>query len=214
MTTLQDSSVNNDAARLSSSEDEFGYDDYAATLAQTLKITEPPFCLGVFGGWGQGKTSLMRMIETHLRREEKDQHNTQESPLIIWFDAWKYDKEQTVWRALLAQTINDLEEQLKAAIQKNNNNKEAIAQLIKGELEPLKNQLYRSFSRTEKGSLQFDWSEAVKQTVLFSLKEGLPGGQFVAWAAKKATPYLVRGKTKITLLSKVLKITPALVVTI
>jgi hypothetical protein len=53
-----------------------------------------PLTIGVFGGWGSGKTSLMRMVEAKLRPEVK----------TVWFNAWKYDGKEVIWNALI-QTI-------------------------------------------------------------------------------------------------------------
>src|SRR5437763_6780227 len=54
-----------------------------------------PRTIGIYGDWGSGKTSFMYMIDHRLR--EKD-------IFAIWFNAWKYNKEDSLWSALL-QTI-------------------------------------------------------------------------------------------------------------
>jgi predicted KAP-like P-loop ATPase len=46
--------------------------------------SEPRFAVGIFGNWGTGKTSLMKMIEENL-----DKTNT----LTVWFEAWRYDRD-------------------------------------------------------------------------------------------------------------------------
>lgn len=54
-----------------------------------------PLTIGVYGEWGSGKTSFLKMIDEALR--EEDIHP-------IWFNAWKYDQEANLWAALI-QTI-------------------------------------------------------------------------------------------------------------
>jgi hypothetical protein len=45
-------------------EDQLNFDPYAKTLADIVADpgTDTPLTIGVFGGWGQGKTSLMRIL--------------------------------------------------------------------------------------------------------------------------------------------------------
>lgn len=42
-----------------------------------------PVSIGVFGNWGAGKSSLLKLIENNLEKEEKDW-------IVIKFDAWLY----------------------------------------------------------------------------------------------------------------------------
>lgn len=70
--------------------DGFGYDDYANTIIDMIKDASfpSPFTFGIFGEWGSGKTSLMRMIENTLR----DKHSDKIVP--VWFNPWRYEKEK------------------------------------------------------------------------------------------------------------------------
>jgi hypothetical protein len=43
--------------------------DAAAVLAKLILDSSPRFSVGVFGGWGSGKTTLMRAIHRELRRD-------------------------------------------------------------------------------------------------------------------------------------------------
>ena len=49
-------------------DDGFGYDDYANTILGMITDARfpSPFTFGIFGEWGSGKTSLMHMIEALL----------------------------------------------------------------------------------------------------------------------------------------------------
>jgi predicted KAP-like P-loop ATPase len=58
-------------------------------LASTTATT--PLNVDVYGEWGSGKTSFLKMIDEELR----DGGLTP-----IWFSAWKYDREDNLWSAL------------------------------------------------------------------------------------------------------------------
>ena len=54
-----------------------------------------PLTIGVYGEWGSGKTSFLKMVDEELRGRDI---------YPIWFNAWKYDQEDNLWSALI-QTI-------------------------------------------------------------------------------------------------------------
>jgi iron(II)-dependent oxidoreductase len=70
--------------------DGFGYDKYANTVIKMItdKDFPTPFTFGVFGEWGSGKTSLMRMIEEGLSKSYP------EVIIPVWFNPWRYEKEK------------------------------------------------------------------------------------------------------------------------
>ena len=72
--------------------DALDFTPYVETLVDVCQTASTPLTIGVFGTWGSGKTSLMRMVKNGLP----------ESYTTAWFDAWKYDKEETLWRAFAA----------------------------------------------------------------------------------------------------------------
>ncbi|MBE9593553.1 MAG: hypothetical protein IMF19_08735, partial [Proteobacteria bacterium] len=53
--------------------------------------SETPITIGVYGAWGSGKTSLMRMTQDILEGNIK----------TVWFDAWKFDKTYDLRVALI-----------------------------------------------------------------------------------------------------------------
>ena len=71
--------------------DALDFSPYVRTLVSVCKTASTPLTIGVFGTWGSGKTSLMKMVQKGLPRNYT----------VAWFDAWKYDKEDTLWRAFL-----------------------------------------------------------------------------------------------------------------
>lgn len=79
------------------SKDKYDFANYAHILSDTIKdTTDLPFCIGIFGDWGTGKSSIMNMIKKILE--------TDCSIKTIWFNPWKYDKKEDLWHALI-QTI-------------------------------------------------------------------------------------------------------------
>lgn len=163
----------NDAHIRRPGDDEFHYRDYIKPLATQLRTATPPFTLGIFGGWGQGKTGLMHLLAERLKQSK-------ENIVTIWFDAWKFDREDAIWRALLSHTINALEERLdEAQDEADADRKKAIAELRGKQLEPLKQQLYRSFTQIEKGPYAVNWQELPKQLLLLGVQAALPGGSLV-----------------------------------
>src|SRR5215208_2904171 len=48
-------------------DDALGFDGYTQKLSDIIINSTPRFAIGIFGGWGTGKTTLMKMIEKRLR---------------------------------------------------------------------------------------------------------------------------------------------------
>ena len=61
-----------------------GFEAYASALKRIIELSDPQFSVGIFGGWGTGKTTLMRTIEKQLSNQI----------VSVWFNAWRYEKEE------------------------------------------------------------------------------------------------------------------------
>lgn len=59
-------------------------DDLATAFQQVIESSDPQFAVGLFGGRGSGKTTLMRAIEAKLDPK---------TCATVWFPAWRYEKE-------------------------------------------------------------------------------------------------------------------------
>lgn len=72
-------------------EDQLGFDKYIETLSKMIseKDFKTPFCIGIYGKWGSGKTSFMRLLEKKLLQDDSE-------PLAVpvWFNPWRYEKEE------------------------------------------------------------------------------------------------------------------------
>ncbi|HEY7080520.1 MAG TPA: tetratricopeptide repeat protein [Nitrososphaeraceae archaeon] len=64
------------------------FESYCQTLLNIVKDSEPNFSVGIYGEWGTGKTSLMRLIEDKLRC------NSNGVILTVWFNPWRYEREK------------------------------------------------------------------------------------------------------------------------
>jgi hypothetical protein len=81
--------------------DGLGFEAYARVLASAAADTRGPFTIGVFGEWGTGKTSLMRLIERQLADEPQ--------VVTVWFNAWRYEQEEHPIIALVGTIVQALE---------------------------------------------------------------------------------------------------------
>jgi len=81
---------------------------FAEVIASAAHHTETPFTIGVFGKWGQGKTSVLKQAESLITENYKDD-------VTVWFNAWQYEQEEvpivplilTIGEALEQETTNE-----------------------------------------------------------------------------------------------------------
>ena len=74
--------------------DLLNFAQYAEALRAVMldPQTRTPLVIGIFGRWGSGKTTLMRMVEQGLIERRVP---------IAWFSAWLYAQEKEIWAAFL-----------------------------------------------------------------------------------------------------------------
>ncbi|HXT84439.1 MAG TPA: P-loop NTPase fold protein [Verrucomicrobiae bacterium] len=86
-------------------EDALDFANYSQSLADIIINSTPRFSIGIFGAWGTGKTSLMKMV--------KDKLVNKDDVLTVWFDAWKYEREKNLAIVPLIRTIEiELEDKM------------------------------------------------------------------------------------------------------
>ncbi len=83
-------------------DDALKFSDFRPALEQILQEAETPLTVGIFGPWGSGKTSLMRMLREKIESQQLDSVRT------VWFTAWKYDQHEALWRAFILRVLDAL----------------------------------------------------------------------------------------------------------
>jgi hypothetical protein len=61
------------------------FEQIASALATVVQTSQPRFAVGIFGGWGCGKSTLMDDIARRLRADGQ--------ALVVEFNAWRYERE-------------------------------------------------------------------------------------------------------------------------
>jgi len=131
-----------------SKHDYLDFKPYAESLASLIarRETQTPLTIGVFGAWGSGKTTLMGMIQD-LLEEDAQLKNF----VCVRFDAWKYYKEDALWRAMLLRVLDTLRQRLTDDSKSD----------LKDTIQHLEQSLYRDVEWEEKGGLTIDWPQLI-----------------------------------------------------
>lgn len=83
--------------------DGLDFGGYAEIIARAALDTGGPFTIGVFGEWGTGKTSLMRLVERELAAHD--------NVVTVWFNAWRYEQEEHPVIPLIGSIVRELQQQ-------------------------------------------------------------------------------------------------------
>jgi hypothetical protein len=87
----------------SHSQDDLEMDTFRDVITGTVLGTVGPFTIGVYGRWGEGKTSLLRAAESRLRDQVNEatklpstKIGEPEFPYVVpvWFNPWQYEAEE------------------------------------------------------------------------------------------------------------------------
>ena len=71
-------------------DDRFGFQDYAEVLAGRILEAGTPLTIGLFGSWGSGKTSLMRLIDAELMTSDN-------KVTTLWINVWQLASQDEVF---------------------------------------------------------------------------------------------------------------------
>jgi hypothetical protein len=127
----------------------FEFDLIAAALAQTLAVPSgSAVVLGLHGSWGAGKTTLMRALRDRIAADGAD-------PLIIEFNAWKYQERTALWRALILRVLGEL--------------RRSAAPGDGPALDELEQSLYRTFAVRQSGPWSVNWRTVIVEAISIGL---------------------------------------------
>jgi hypothetical protein len=76
--------------------DAFGHKYIAQAVAQSIFEMPPPFIVGIFGGWGTGKSTILTLVESELKHQPRGKR-----PRVARIDAWRYSSAEDLKRAFL-----------------------------------------------------------------------------------------------------------------
>ncbi len=78
-----------------SEEDLLGFADIAAPIGEAIRRERlDPVAIGVFGDWGSGKTTVLKLVGKQFPQPERPQEPKETQPetvLVIWTQPWEYD---------------------------------------------------------------------------------------------------------------------------
>ena len=80
-------------------QDTFGHKHIAEAVVDSILNTKPPFTIGIFGGWGTGKSSLLEIVKSSL---------PQNNVVTVTIDAWRYSSAENLRRAFLVHVAQKL----------------------------------------------------------------------------------------------------------
>lgn len=117
--------------------DWLGYRSYAQIISSIIKDpeSEPPLSIAIIGPWGQGKSSLMRMVQNRIQEDQPPYSTdldkkagyeevrvwttsqgspsfTQVSYPTVWFNPWEYQSSEQIWSGMAHAIIHQLVGQL------------------------------------------------------------------------------------------------------
>jgi predicted KAP-like P-loop ATPase len=84
--------------------DGLGFLDYAKVLSSAITSAETNLTIGIFGGWGTGKTTLMKLIQNEL--DQLPQRDIRS----LWFNTWQYESEEHPLVPLCESIFRQIEE--------------------------------------------------------------------------------------------------------
>jgi hypothetical protein len=101
-------------------EDSLGFQPYVEAITEflTAEGTLAPITLSIEGQWGCGKSSFMQQLRKRIEeengsdKEKKKYFEKRKKYFTVWFNCWRYEKEDELWAAFALNLMEQLSEQL------------------------------------------------------------------------------------------------------
>ena len=87
---------------------------YSQVLAEYIvsRKTDTPFNVGVFGEWGEGKSSFLKLIEQEVNcLNEEGKFDENYKTHIVRYDASEYSEQNKIWACILKELFSKFEEE-------------------------------------------------------------------------------------------------------
>jgi hypothetical protein len=124
-----------------------------------VRECDTPLTIGIFGPWGSGKTSLMRLVQEALEGQRTKGHR---QAWTVRFNAWTYDRQEVLWRALILQVLARFRPTTPAGKPKPEEKLTKADRELVQRLDDLEASLYREVEREELGSVKVDPLQLIK----------------------------------------------------
>jgi len=91
--------------------DQLNFADYAYAFARLISSphTSPPLTIGIYGSWGIGKSSLLKMIDEEVNKTQVQDERKTAKVHVVQFNAWQYSSCETIWPSLVRETMETME---------------------------------------------------------------------------------------------------------
>lgn len=141
--------------------DKLGFDRMADILCRVIK-SQPdlPFTIGIFGEWGCGKTSLMKMIQKNLETDNKELHKIDSGVIEKLISEGLIKDKTSIEHRVYSK------EDLTEALKKNDFTKKAIEDILKYTHFKIKTVWFNAWKYDEKEVI---WN-ALIQTIFYTMK--------------------------------------------
>lgn len=145
-------------------DDFLNFSDFRPGLQSILSHAQTPLTVGVFGAWGSGKTSLLRMLHDDIEKLGLASTRT------VWFTAWKYDRHDALWRSFILRVLDalypretkpaDLLRSQRPVLQNPNEQEQKLIEL----LERLEASVYQPVDWEEIGERAINWWQLISNS--------------------------------------------------
>ena len=129
-------------------EDAPDFIEYSQKLSKIIINSNPQFTVGIFGDWGTGKTTLMQMIKEEIKTNKE----YSKKATTIWFDSWRYEKEEYSLMIPLLRTIILTLHEVIIDISTDNEKKKSLQKVQKGFVKMIKAIIMNTTLNLEAGS--------------------------------------------------------------